>query len=380
MATTNYDIDYNDQRFQTVEAEKKAALDNVNNTYNSMVNQSDKYYQDQINAAKDYANTQQQIQQQNTDFAIEKINQQKAQAAKDYTKEQAASYVDWQKQSNNYGANAETMAAQGLSGTGYSESSQVSMYNQYQNRIASARETYNQAVLNYDNSIKEAQLANNSKLAEIAYQALQTQLELSLQGFQYKNTLLQTQLEQQNETEDRYYQRWQNVQSQINTENQFAESIRQYEATQAEQKRQYEATLAEQKRQYDADLAYKQAQLAEQKRQADMEQKQWEAEYALAKKNSSSSSSRSSSSSSSSKSSSSGSAAINKSSSSSTSSSKSSSATVKLSNGKTGYLDPMVAYKANGGSRPLNSRGLLEGGYVKKVTYGGKTYYYAVKK
>lgn len=371
MAATNYNIDYNDERFQTVEAEKKAALDNVNNTYNSMINQSDKYYQDQINAAKDYANTQQQIQQQNTDFAIEKINQQKDQAAKDYTKEQAASYVDWQKQSNNYGANAETMASQGLVGTGYSESSQVSMYNQYQNRIASARETYNQAVLNYDNSIKEAQLANNSKLAEIAYQALQTQLELSLQGFQYKNTLLQTQLEQQNETEDRYYQRWQNVQSQINTENQFAESIR-----------QYEATLAEQKRQYDADLAYKQAQLAEQKRQADLEQKQWEAEYALAKKNSSSSSSSSSSrsSSSSSKSSSSGSASVNKSTSTSSSTKKSSSATVKLSNGKTAYLDPMVAYKAIGGSRPLNSRGLLEGGYVKKVTYGGKTYYYATKK
>ena len=96
MATPNYNINYDDKRFQTVEAEKDAALSNVNNTYNNMISQSDKFYQDQIDAAKDYANTQQQIQQENTDFAIEKVEQQKAQANKDYTKEQAGAYVDWQ--------------------------------------------------------------------------------------------------------------------------------------------------------------------------------------------------------------------------------------------------------------------------------------------
>ena len=127
MATPNYNINYDDKRFQTVEAEKDAALSNVNNTYNNMISQSDKFYQDQIDAAKDYANTQQQIQQENTDFAIEKVEQQKAQANKDYTKEQAGAYVDWQKQSNQYGANAEQMAANGLTNTGFSESSQVSM-------------------------------------------------------------------------------------------------------------------------------------------------------------------------------------------------------------------------------------------------------------
>ena len=89
------------------------------------------------------------------------------------------------------------MASQGLNTSGYSESSKVSMYNQYQNRVSVARDVFSRAVLNYDNSIKEAQLANNARLAEIAYNALQTELELSLQGFQYKNTLLQTQLQQQ---------------------------------------------------------------------------------------------------------------------------------------------------------------------------------------
>lgn len=240
MATPTYNVNYNDEKFKQVEAEKETALNNVNNTYNNMINQSDQFYQDQINAAKDYANTQSQIQQENTDFTIEQINQQKEQAEKDYTKEQKGAYVDWQKQSNQYGANAEQMAASGLTNTGYSESSQVSMYNQYQGRVATARESFNQAVLNYNNSIKEAQLANNSALAEIAYKALQTQLELSLQGFQYKNDLLSTQLQMQQQTDDRYYSRWQDVLNQMNQENQFKESIRQYEQNYQLQTKQFE--------------------------------------------------------------------------------------------------------------------------------------------
>lgn len=252
MATANYNINYDDERFQTVESEKEAALNDVNNTYNNMISQSDKFYEDQKAAIQDYADTQQQIQQENTNFTIEQINQQKDQANKDYTKEQKGAYVDWQKQSNQYGANAEQMAASGLSNTGYSESSQVSMYNQYQGRVATARETYNKAVLNYDNAIKDAQLQNNSKLAEIAYNALQAQLELSLEGFQYKNSLLSEQIQMQQQTEDRYYSRWQDVLNQMNTENQFAESIRQYEQNYQLQQQQF----AEEKRQFE--LSYNQ--------------------------------------------------------------------------------------------------------------------------
>lgn len=282
---TNYNINYEDERFKTVESEKQTALEEVNNVYGNMINQSDQFYNDQKAAVEDYKNTQQQIQQENTDFAIEKIEQQKEQANKDYTKEQQGAYVDWQKQSNQYGANAEAMAQQGMLGGGYSESSQVSMYNQYQNRVATARDVFNRAVLNYDNAIKEAQLSNNAKLAEIAYQALQTQLELSLQGFQYKNTLLQTQLEMQNQTEDRYYSRWQDVLQQMNQENQFAEQIRQYEQNYQFQVQQFNEQIRqfneeiERLKKKDAQeyqmqiqqLELQKQQLAEQKRQADLD-------------------------------------------------------------------------------------------------------------
>lgn len=214
-------IDYNDQRFQQVNAEKQNALNEVNNTYNNMINNSDKYYNDLRNEAERYGKEQQELQQQKTDFAIEKLEQQKDWTKQDYTKEQKAAYQDYVKESNKYGANAQQMAQAGLLGTGYAESSKVSMYNAYQNRVATARESYNRAVIEYDNAIKDAQLANNATLAELAHNTLQTKLELALQGFQYKNDLLQKQIAYRNETEDRYYNRWKDVLSQINTEKAF---------------------------------------------------------------------------------------------------------------------------------------------------------------
>lgn len=239
----SYDVNYDDKRFAEVETDKKAALSEVEKTYGGMINNADKYYQDQIDAANDWAETQKQNQQAQTDFAIEQIEQQKAQAQKDYTKEQSGAYTDWQKQSNPYGANAEAMAAQGMANGGYAESSQVSMYNTYQSRITAARESYNLAVMNYNNAIKDARLQNNSRLAEIAYQALQTQLELSLQGFQYKNTLVLEKANQKRAIEDTYYGRYQDVLKQINTENALAEEVRQYNANLAEQKRQHNANM-----------------------------------------------------------------------------------------------------------------------------------------
>lgn len=221
-------VNFDDDRFKAVEQEQQTALNNVTNTYNNMINNSDKYYQDMAKAAEDYGKQQAEIQQANTDFTIEKINQQKEQAQKDYTKEQKGAYADWQKQSNQYGVNAEQLASNGLRNTGYSESSQVSMYNTYQNRVSQARDTFNRATLDYDNGIKEAQLTNNAALAEISYNALQTKLELGLNQFNAKNQLLQQQLAAQQGIKDTYYNRWQDVLKQINTENALAEQQRQF--------------------------------------------------------------------------------------------------------------------------------------------------------
>lgn len=279
----NYDINYEDERFTQIENDKNTALSDLENTYAGMIGESDKYYQAQIDASKQWADKQSQIQQEQTDFAIEQIEQQKQKAQKDYTKEQSGAYVDWRKQSNQYGTEAEKMASQGLSNTGYSESSQVSMYNTYQNRVATARESYNQAVLNYDNAIKDARLQNNAALAEIAYNALQQQLELSLQGFQYKNNLILEQTNKKLEVDQMYYNRYQDVLDQINHENALNEQIRQFNENYAMQVKEYEEGIRqfneeiERLKKKDAEdqamaiqeLELKKQQLEEEKRQFD---------------------------------------------------------------------------------------------------------------
>lgn len=266
MATAQT-VDYDDKRFAEVEADKQGAMAELEQTYDGMIDKSDSFYQAQIDASKEWADKQGQLQQEQTDFAIEQIQQQKDQAERDYTKEQSGAYKDWQKQSNQYGANAEAMAAQGMDGTGYSESAQVSMYNAYQNRVATARESFKKAVLNYDNAMTEARMQNNAALAEIAANALQQQLELALSGFQYKNQLLLDKVDKKTTMDQMYYNRYQDVLAQINQEKAMAEEIRQYNEKMAEEKRQYDESLAEEKRQYEQNYALKMKEYEESIRQ-----------------------------------------------------------------------------------------------------------------
>ena len=299
MASTNYSVNYDDKRFTDVENEKKEALTEVEQTYGDMINNTDQFYQAQIDASKQLAETQSQLQQEKTDFAVEQIEQQKDKAHSDYVKEQSGAYVDWKKQSNDYGANAEKMASSGLDRTGYSESSQVSMYNTYQNRLTTAREVFSQAVLNYDNAIKDARLQNNAVLAEIAATALQQQTELALQGFQYKNQLISEQTNKKLEVDNMYWNRYQDVLNQVNTENALKEEVRQFELNYAENVRQFNQSYElqvkefnEQIRQFNEEIARLkkkdeqeyQLQIKElemKKQEAEEAKRQWEEEMKL---------------------------------------------------------------------------------------------------
>ena len=304
----NYDVNYDDERFTQVETDKNQALTDIENTYGGMIGNADKFYQDQIDASKQWADKQTQLQQEQTDFAIEQIEQQKDQAQKDYLKEQSGAYVDWQKQSNQYGAEAERQAAAGLTGTGFSESSQVGMYNAYQNRVATAREVISQAMLNYDNGIKDARIQNNAVIAEIHAAALQEQLALALEGFQYENQLILDLTNKKIEVDNTYHQRYLDVLSQINHENAMAEEIRQFNQSYDLQLKQYNESVRQFNKDYDMKVkqynesirqfneeiarlkkkddheAKMQAQELElKKKQVEQEKKQWEEEMKLKK-------------------------------------------------------------------------------------------------
>lgn len=199
--------EYDDKQSAAVISEEKDALGGI-------INQADSLNDMQIQATKDYADKQTEIQNQQTDLVVQQLEQNKAQAEKDYIKEKSSAYTDFQKQSNQYGVDAEVKAASGMKNTGYTESSRVAMYNQYQQRAAVAREAYVLAKQNYDTKIAEARLQNSSVLAKIAYESYQQQLSLALDGFNNKNQLIIAKKEDNKNNTDR----WQEIIEQIDKE------------------------------------------------------------------------------------------------------------------------------------------------------------------
>lgn len=197
--TTNYE-----EQLAALEEEKDAALGDVDESYSDQIAQNDAFYDSQIDAVRDYKQEQSEIQQAQTDLTIQQIQQQKEQTQKDYMKEQSAAYVDFKKQTDPHGVNAEQIAAGGMWGSGYSESAQTAMYNEYQNRVATAKASLDQAVVNYNNAMTQAQLQNSSVLAEIAFNAFTQELELAMQAFTSRNSLLEAQANARAQVESNY--------------------------------------------------------------------------------------------------------------------------------------------------------------------------------
>ena len=121
-------------------------------------------------------------------------------------------------------------------------------------------------------------LANNSALAEIAFNTLQTTLTLGLEKVNTHNDLLTQKMSAQREIDNTYYGRWQDVLAQMNQENAMAEEMRQFEKTFAEEQRQYNESMALEREQmeiareqWEADYELKERQFEESIRQFDTE-------------------------------------------------------------------------------------------------------------
>lgn len=238
-----YEVDEKDERLTDVEkqgndmlsgyqSDMDKALDNNNSALsgiNSKLEQGQKELEDAAN--------------ERTEFAIDEIERQKAQAQKDYIKEQSGAYKDWQTQKDPYGVNAEKMAGAGLDGTGYAESSQVRMYNQYQARVTVARESIQRTMDNFNAKIAEARMQNNATLAQIYYDTMIKQVEYEL-TFAMKNTELLTQMAGQ-----KVAIKQQNQQNYMSVYQQLIQEA-QYNASMAENKRQFDENMAFQREQF----------------------------------------------------------------------------------------------------------------------------------
>lgn len=208
-------VTLDEKDLEKVETQKNEALNDLNNTYDGMINDYTAKTDKLINESENWVDTQTKLQEDRLGLEIEEIENQRAKAEKDYLKEQSGAYKDWQKQSNKYGAEAERQASMGMANSGYSESSQVSMYNNYQNRVAAARQAFVRADTDYKLAMNNAKLQNDIVLAEIAYKGYQEQLAFVIESMQYKNSLLIQKTSEKRAIENTYYTRWMDLYSQL---------------------------------------------------------------------------------------------------------------------------------------------------------------------
>lgn len=167
--------------------EREDILDKID----SLTADVDDAYGDLEEATNAFGEEQLKLQDEQTNYTVEQIEQQKEEAKNELQKEQRNAYADYQKQVNPYGVEAEQMAQMGMSNTGYSETSKVAMYTAHQNRIALAKQSYDKAILDYNNAINEARMQNSVSKAQIAFQTLQMRLGYVIEGIGKKMSMLQ---------------------------------------------------------------------------------------------------------------------------------------------------------------------------------------------
>lgn len=340
-------VNYEDDRFKQVENEKQSELNKYNETYNDLINERNNLTNQQQEMVDRWENTQKDIANKNLQYQKDLIEQQRKKAEQTYQNEAKASYIDYQKEVDKYGVSRENAVNNGLSNSGYSESSKVDMYNTYQNRLGIARKSMQDAGLEFDNAIRQAQLSNDETLAQNALTALQNKLNIILEGFNYKSEQENNRLNWNNTINNNYYNRYKDVESQINYENETAEKIRQYNEQMEYQK--------------------------ERDRIAD---EQWQKEYALQQAQSAAQNNYYSSLSN-------GSSGQDISDGSSNSNNGNSNGDGSIQyNGKTGYnsLTKAVLYLKNNGVKGVttasNVKDLIAKGYLITQTINGKLYYF----
>jgi len=277
-----------EERYAKIDTEKNNALNNANQMYQGLIDSNSNLAQTQKDYVNTWQNTQNEIADKNAAYQVELQNQNKEKAQKAYEKEAIASKNAYYDFINPYGANAEIQAQNGLNNTGYSETTKLGAWNTQQNRTASARSSLNDAKLQYDNAIKEIELNRDTNKSQYALEALKQQLDIALNEYNTSSQLQQAQLANQQALDSEYNDRYNTLWSQINTEKEQKEAIRQYEQNYALQKQQFQEDI----RQFDENIKYlreKDAKeyelqikkLEEEKRQAEQAQANWEREYQL---------------------------------------------------------------------------------------------------
>ena len=266
-------IDSNDSRLTNIERERQERISQSNAEYNKTINDVNNHY-DTVNQALDqgYAKREQAMNQQ-TQATIDNINTQKDRAERNYQNEQRGSYIDYRNAINPYGAQAELRASRGLANGSYSETYQSNAYNTWQNRVATAKQSLNDALVDYNAQITNARNTNSTALAELWSNVALQKAQNSLQGFQYKNTLIENRNQRETQLQQLYDTKYQNMYKNISEDLNRQISNYQYGVNtlneirkNREKSNQWQAEYDRQKEQYRRQLELERARLAETRR------------------------------------------------------------------------------------------------------------------
>ena len=111
------------------------------------------------------------------------INRQKEEYDREATKQGKALYADYRKQSNPYGATAEQLASQGLNKSGYAETTQTRMYNEYQRNVTTLMTETKRLKAEADFQMNQAFLDADIQKAQNALAIYQQQAELAITNY-----------------------------------------------------------------------------------------------------------------------------------------------------------------------------------------------------
>lgn len=238
-------------------------IDSLMNQQNNLLNEQQKKQNELIN--------------QQTQIQTDELNREKEKIDKDVDKTNQSLYSNWQKQTNQYGVQAEQLAQQGLANSGYAETTKTALYNTYQKNVTDTLNNARDLKSDYDFKIAQARQQGSVQQAQAAVDLYAQRLQLLTQNYELRQN-----------REQYLYQKERDKVSD----------------------NQWQKTFDEQVRQNEIENQWKQKNYDYQQQRDSVSDSQWQKQYELSKKASASrtsSSSKSTSKSSSKKSSSSGS-------------------------------------------------------------------------
>ena len=225
-----------DERYKQLQNEKQTALNEVNQTYDTLLRENTALSNNVNDYLNQYQTTQSGIYDSQLQREQEKADLGKKKAEEEFNKEAIASKNAYYDFANPYGVQRELQVQQGLGNSGYSETVKSQAWTAQQNRTAQARATMNQAKLQFDEDMKDARLNNDVLKAQLALDTLKMKQDETLRNFNYKSDIMQTRLANTQNLSSEYNNRYNTIWNQINTEKQQAEEARQFNERMAYQR------------------------------------------------------------------------------------------------------------------------------------------------